>query len=107
MQENPKIPGKPSHARYEKYKCASSLAEARELLGDGWDEDDNSWDFNRGYLRIFPQSMQLNTAFVAAGDSPEEWPEGAGALRFRGGGPKRGHRTYQGGGADPQRSAVT
>ena len=26
----------------------------------------------------------------------------AGALRFRGGGPKRGHQTYQGGGADPQ-----
>ena len=75
MQENPKIPGKPSHARYEVYKRASSLAEARELLGDGWDEDDVAWDFSRGYLRVFPQSMQMNTVFVAAADSPEEWPE--------------------------------
>ena len=76
MQENPKRPGSRSHARYEMYKSATTLGEARNLLRDGsWTEKDACWDLNRGYLKIFPQSMHLNTRYVAAEDTPEEWPE--------------------------------
>ena len=79
MQENPKRPGTKSYARYEMYKKASSLVEARGLVGDAaWEEGDVAWDLDRGYLRIFPQSMQLNTEYVAAEDTPEEWPEKSG-----------------------------
>ena len=64
------------YARYEMYKKASTLVEARDLVGDAaWTEGDVTWDLDRGYLRIFPQSMQLNTEYVAAEDTPEEWPE--------------------------------
>ena len=34
-----------------------------------------SWDLDRGYLKIFPQSMHLNIRYVTAEDTPEEWPE--------------------------------
>ena len=55
MQENPKRPGSRSHARYEMYKSATTLGEARNLLRDGsWTEKDACWDLNRGYLKIFP-----------------------------------------------------
>ncbi|MEC7280596.1 MAG: reverse transcriptase domain-containing protein, partial [Verrucomicrobiota bacterium] len=76
MQENPKRPGSRSHARYEMYKSATTLEEARNLLRDGsWTEKDVSWDLDRGYLKIFPQSMHLNIRYVTAEDTPEEWPE--------------------------------
>ncbi|MEC7281693.1 MAG: hypothetical protein VXU50_06480, partial [Verrucomicrobiota bacterium] len=76
MQENPKRPGSRSHARYEMYKSATTLGEARDLLRNGsWMEKDACWDLNRGYLKIFPQSMHLNIRYVTAEDTPEEWPE--------------------------------
>ena len=81
MQDNPKDPGpdRASHARYEKYKTATTLSEARQLVGASWTtaemRKDLKWDMERGFLRVFPHSTEVNLENVDAPDTPEEWPK--------------------------------
>ena len=46
-QENPKRPGSQSHARYEKYKAATTLSEFRSLGGSA---ADFKYDSAHGYV---------------------------------------------------------
>ena len=79
MQENPKDPDHKSYARYEKYKQATKLSEARQLVGESWTiaemRADLKWDMDRGFLRIFPNSTAVNLEYVEAPNTPEEWPK--------------------------------
>ena len=81
MQDNPKDPGpdRASHTRYETYKKATTLSEARRMVGASWTvaemRKDLKWDMERGFLRVFPHSTEENLAYVDAPDMPEEWPE--------------------------------
>ena len=82
MQDNPKDPGpdRASHARYETYKKATTLSEARQMVGASWTtaemRKDLKWDMERGFLRIFPHSTEDNLTYVDAPDTPEECSRG-------------------------------
>ena len=58
MQDNPKDPGpdRASHTRYETYKKATTLSEARRMVGASWTvaemRKDLKWDMERGFLRV-------------------------------------------------------
>ena len=49
LQENPKTPGSKSFQRYERYKCARSVAEFKELGGTA---ADLRYDEKKGFLSV-------------------------------------------------------